>query len=102
MTKNVRAKKKILEELEIVPIIERACQKTGISRATFYRWMKDDNTFRYNVDRAKYEGCSAISDIAESRLIQKVNDGEWKAITYWLEAHERSYLKPRKPVDLYN
>ena len=31
----------ILEQLQKAPIVQIACEKTGISRATYYRWRKE-------------------------------------------------------------
>ena len=34
-----------LDELRKVPIVQVACEKTGLSRNSVYRWRKDDKEF---------------------------------------------------------
>ena len=38
-------KKAIIEQLKKTPIIQVTCEKLGVSRATFYRWKKNDDKF---------------------------------------------------------
>ena len=94
----VRAKKKLLEQLEKTPIIDYACQKVGIARSTYYRWISDDAEFNHNALTAEERGRLSMNDVAESKLIQKVNDGDMRAIMYWLESNHKKYIKPRRPV----
>jgi len=48
----IENKKKILEKLSLdySYTITRACKETGISRVTYYRWLKEDTKFRKKVD----------------------------------------------------
>jgi hypothetical protein len=96
--KQIRSKKKILEQLETLPIIDYACQKIGIARSTYYRWIQEDSTFKTNALAAEERGRSSINDLAESKIIQKIRDGDMKASTYWLESNHKKYIKPRRPV----
>lgn len=98
MNKQIRLKKKILEQLEKIPIIEHACQRAGVPRSTYYRWIKDDINFRHKAIGAQDKGYLAINDIAESKLVQKVTDGEWKAVTYWLESNHKNYSRSQRNV----
>lgn len=82
---------KIIEELRKVPIILVVCQKVGISRATIYRWMKEDATFEQEVDSVKKEGTQMINDLAESRLISNIQKGDNTAIIYWLKFNHPKY-----------
>jgi hypothetical protein len=100
--KQARAKARILEQLEKIPIIELACKKAGIPRSTYYRWVNEDPKFKDDVEEAQNRGYLSINDVAESKLIQKINDGEYKAVIYWLESNHKRYLKPRKPSVVNN
>lgn len=99
-SKQTRAKKKILEQLEKIPIIEIALQKACVPRSTYYRWVNDDPNFGDDAKGSRNKGYLLINDIAESKLIQKIYDGDWKAVSYWLESNHKRYLKPRKPIIL--
>lgn len=84
-------KELILEQLKKVPIIEAACQKTGISRMTFYRWKKEDEAFSKNVDEALANGRLLVNDLAENQLISSVKDQNLGAVQYWLKHHHPDY-----------
>ena len=58
--KIARQKEVLLEHLRIVPIVEMACKKGGISRASFYRWCADDEGFKADVENAKVDGVEHI------------------------------------------
>ncbi len=90
--KNTEANKQmLLEQLAKVPIIEAACQKTGISRMTFYRWKKEDSTFLNQVDEALHSGQLFVNDLAENQLISSLKDRNLSAVQYWLKHHHPDY-----------
>lgn len=82
---------KIIEELKKAPIILFVCQKVGISRATIYRWIKEDSAFEKEVEIAKHEGTQGINDLAESKLIGNIQKGDNTAIIYWLKFNHPKY-----------
>ncbi len=84
-------KMSVLEQLIKTPIIEVACNKSGIGRTTFYRWKKEDKEFAEAVNEAMKEGYEFVSDIAESQLIQLIKQGSFSAVAYWLKHHRREY-----------
>jgi len=84
-------KKAIVEQLRKTPIIQIACEKIGLSRASFYRWKKDDQKFADNVEQAIEEGSHLINDMAESQLISAIKSNNLSAIIFWLRNHHRSY-----------
>lgn len=94
-----RARQTILLELAKTPLVETACKKAGISRATFYRWRADDEDFEDNTDFALAQGRERINDLAESRLIQGLDRGELSYIRYWLNHNHHRYVQ-RKRVPL--
>lgn len=84
-------KKTLIENLEKTPIIQMACEKTGISRATYYRWRIDDREFEKKADKAIDDGVSLMNDYAESQLISSIRDKNMTAIIYWLKHRHEAY-----------
>ncbi|MBD3359240.1 MAG: hypothetical protein GF365_00830 [Candidatus Buchananbacteria bacterium] len=84
-------KDKIIAQLEKTPIIQIACERTGISRATFYRWRKSDKKFAKRVNKALNEGTELVSEMAESQLISAIKDRNLTAIIFWLKNHRQAY-----------
>ena len=91
-----KQKKELIEALEKTPIPSYAVKKVGISKATYHRWRKSSFRFDQQVMEAIYHGSDVINDLAESKLIELVQDGNLKAITYWLKHHKREYLERRQ------
>lgn len=81
----------LLEQLRKVPIITVACEKTGVSRPTFYRWRKEDPEFAKATDEAVGEGINLVSDMAESQLLTAIRDGNLGAVMYWLKHRNPHY-----------
>ncbi len=81
----------ILELLNRTPIIQICCEKSGISRASYYRWYKDDKEFALAADKAILEGQLLVNDLAESQLISAIRDKNLSAILFWLKTHHPSY-----------
>ncbi len=86
---------KFLEQLERVPNVSLACEKIGLSRNTIYRWRSEDPTFAARMDTALVAGTESVNDLAESKLISHINNGNFRAIQYWLDNHKKEYIKPR-------
>ncbi len=94
MARNKKAdQKKLIDVLETTPIIEYACRKTGIPRATFYRWRKSDLGFADKVDEALASGVDIVNDLAESQLIKLIKDSNLTAIIFWLKYRHPVYKK---------
>ncbi len=91
MKKNDQTKELLLEQLKKTPIIQIACEKMGIARATLYRWKDEDPAFAEMIDKAVREGCLMVNDLAESQLIGAVKDRNIQAIMYWLRHHHTDY-----------
>lgn len=81
----------LLEQLKKTPIVQVACGKINISRATYYRWRKDDQEFAKTADEAITEGALLVNDIAESQLMSAIKDKNLTAIIFWLKHHHPSY-----------
>lgn len=95
MAKNNREKLKFLEILEKTPLINYACKKSGIGRTSVYRWMKEDELFKAQVNDAIANGRSAWIDIAESALLKNVNEGKMDAIKFFLRHNDKRYVPVR-------
>lgn len=89
--KTLKTKELLIEQLKKTPIIQIACEKTGVGRATYYRWKKDDQDFSQKADEALSEGSSLVSDIAESQLMSAIKDKNLTAIIFWLKHHHPAY-----------
>lgn len=87
----MKSKADVIENLRTAPIVQVACQKAGISRATYYRWRTGDKEFKKKIDQAIKYGNFFINDLAESQLISAIKDKNMTAIIYWLNNHHSSY-----------
>ncbi len=81
----------MLEQLKKTPVVQIACEKTGIARSTFYRWKEEDPKFAKEADEALAEGVSLINDMAESQLLSAIRDRNISAIFYWLNHRHSAY-----------
>lgn len=81
----------LLQELLKTPVVQVACQKIGIARATYYRWRKENPAFSQEADTALEEGSAFINDIAESQLLSAIKDQNMTAIIFWLKHHHKTY-----------
>ena len=91
----------LLLQLKKTPIVQVACEKTGVSRATYYRWRKEDPEFADNADIAIDEGLNLINDMAESQLISAIKDRNLTGIIFWLKNHHKNY-SPKLEVTTKN
>lgn len=89
--KTDKNKQLLIKQLKKTPIIQIACEKINIGRATFYRWKKDDENFSTQVDEALLDGNELVNDMAESQLMSAIRDKNLTAIIFWLKNHHQSY-----------
>jgi len=85
------SKETVIKQLKKTPIVQVTCKKVGISRATFYRWKKEDKEFGNEAEAAIEEGLGLINDMAESQLISAIKEGNLTGIIFWLKNHHRQY-----------
>ena len=95
--KSTENKKLFLENLKKIPIIQVACEKSGISRATIYRWRDKDKKFRKNLNAALTESEALVNDMSESQLISLIREKNFPAIRFWLN-HRHEKFKERVEV----
>ena len=89
--KSQKEKELLIEQLKKTPIIQLACERTSISRATYYRWRKEDQQFAKKADESLIEGILLVNDMAESQLMSAIREKNMTAIIYWLRHHHPSY-----------
>lgn len=89
--KENKSKKQILEQLRKMPLIQVACEKSGVARASFYRWRQKDKEFAKEVDTAITEGEAMITDMSEAQLITLIRDKNFQAVQLWLKSHHPKY-----------
>jgi hypothetical protein len=92
--KKERIKKKLFEQLEDVPIISIACSRVGISRNSVYRWMKEDEEFKKQLNYYLDFGRRSVNDLAESVIIKKINNGDIDCSKFWLKNKHQDYIRP--------
>ncbi|MBP9698345.1 MAG: hypothetical protein KBD65_04105 [Candidatus Moranbacteria bacterium] len=90
MKKN-KYQNQFLEELARIPIIQVACEKTGLSRNSVYRWRKEDVAFSKRMDEALAEGVALVNDMSESQLLNLIKEKNWPAISFWLKHRNDNY-----------
>jgi len=88
-----REKQTLLDNLRQMPIIELACKKSNISRASFYNWKRNDKEFAKSAEEAITEGENLITDLSEHQLISLIRDGNFQAIQLWLKSHHKRYAE---------
>lgn len=81
----------LLEQLKKTPIVQVACEKIGVARATYYRWKQYDEEFTKQAEEAITEGNGLVNDIAESQLMSAIKNQNLTAIIFWLRNHHPSY-----------
>ncbi len=94
MKKTKKLVNKLLEELERTGIVEISCEKTGISRNTFYRWMKESKEFLEQASEAMFIGTGRVNDIAASNILAGIKAKDMKATMYWLGHRHPEFKRP--------
>ncbi|MBP9816374.1 hypothetical protein KBD09_04040 [Candidatus Woesebacteria bacterium] len=86
-------RKKFIEELEKTPIVSVVCEKVGISRNTFYRWIKEDAHFALAVGNAMDMGVALVGDFAESNVLNGIRNKDTRLTQFWLTHRHPSYKR---------
>jgi len=85
------AKDHMVKQLQDMPIVEIACRRAGVPRATYYRWLRSDADFAEKCRAALEHSTQAVSDIAEAKLISAIQEGNMSAISFWLRSRHPAY-----------
>ena len=83
--------KLLLEQFRKVPIVQSACEKLNIGRASYYRWKAENKEFSRLADEALLEGALLVNDWAESQILSAIRDVNLTATIYWLNHHHPAY-----------
>lgn len=83
--RQARLKKIVLENLREIPTIITACAKSGISHATYYRWLAEDSIFRSEAEKARCQGNDLMRERARANIFRKVLEGDLSASKYLLD-----------------
>ena len=88
-----REKELILDQLRKMPIVQIACEKTGVGRTTYSRWRSEDEDFRKAADEALHEGDAFINDLTETQLMNLIKNQKphFGAIRYRLSRCHPKY-----------
>ena len=72
-------------------IITYACEKTGISRQTYYNWIEKDQNFSNEVEIIN----DITVDLVESKLLSAINNEDVTAIIFYLKTKgkKRGYVE---------
>ncbi len=89
-----RLQEQMVELLLKASTVSGACAKVGISRMTHNRWMRTNAKYREAVKEALVVGDETVSDMAESKLKQLIQDGNFPAIRYYLSRRSPRYPEP--------
>ena len=91
-------KETLLQALENgLGIVSTACNRTGISRSSFYKWYKEDEEFRQKVDEID----NVKLDYVETKLFKNIENEKEKSIIFYLQhkGHKRGYVQ-RQNINL--
>jgi len=86
-----KIKKEFLEFLIKTPVIQVACAKLGVARSTYYRWKEEDVNFANDAEMAELKGRELINDLAESKIINNIQNGDNTASIFWLK-HNKPHI----------
>jgi len=84
--------KQFLEEFSKTPVVNAVCGRINLSRQSIYRWLEEDKEFRTKFFESLSQGRDNVNDLMESQLISKGQQGDYRAVIYWLEHHHKDYL----------
>ena len=91
-------KETLLQALEnSLGIVSTACNRSGISRSSFYKWYKEDEEFRQKVDEID----NVKLDYVETKLFKNIENEKEKSIIFYLQhkGHKRGYVQ-RQNINL--
>lgn len=92
LKKTALNKKAMIEALEkSLGIVSTACKITGITRTTFYHWIRTDPEFAENVKQVE----ELVLDFAESKLHKQINQDNVTATIFFLKTRgkKRGYVE---------
>ena len=91
-------KEALLKSLEkSLGVVTTACKQLDISRATYYRWLAEDENFK----RAAKDIQEVALDFVESKLFEQIQESSTAATIFYLKTKgkKRGYIE-RQEFDL--
>ena len=84
----LKGKKKLMREAlwKSMGVVTAACKKVGIDRTTHYLWLREDPNYKIWVEELP----DRALDFAESALFGQIDDGDTKAIIFYLKTKGKS------------
>ena len=85
-------KETLLQALESsLGIVSTACNRSGISRSSSYKWYHEDEEFRKKVDDID----NVKLDFVETKLFKNIENEKEKSIIFYLQhkGHKRGYIQ---------
>lgn len=86
-----KLKKAVVKQLRKTPLVQYACERTGVGRSTYYKWRAEDFVFARAAERAIEAGRFFVNDLAESKLLGQIKNDALPAITFWLRHNHPKY-----------
>jgi len=81
-----RVMKKIVNAIKLGNYIETACEYAGISKDTFYRWLKKGETEPHSKYAKFLIQVREALAVAEAYSVQKIKQSDqWQSQAWWLE-----------------
>lgn len=79
-------------------IVTVSCKLTGISRAGFYKWMKDDPEFKAEIDAI--EPGELKRDFVEAKLLEKARNNDTAVLIFMAKTlcKDRGYVERTETV----
>lgn len=73
--------------------VAQSCKAVGISRQTYYNWKEKDKSFSQDIIDLEPE--NDFLDFLESKLVEKINNGDTSSIIFALKtkAKKRGYIE---------
>lgn len=100
IAKNYNCSEKVISDLKAglqrdFTIIE-ACVYAGITSDTYYRWLKESDEFREEMDRARQH----MSELSKKVIMDAVEKGDKDSAKWWLERRKKELYSTRTETDL--
>lgn len=97
-TKQEIFKETVVEKLKENPLISFVAKKVGVGRSTLYRWANEDIIFKDKVIEAQIIGRNMLNDVAISKLMVSIDQGDIRAIIFWLKHNHPDFIDPEKAL----
>ncbi len=76
--------------------ISNMCRSVGVTRKTFYKWLKEDKEFNQAIQNAEWD----LHDDVRDALIQKIADGSSTDIQFYLRKRHPDFIDKGGDVNI--